>query len=414
MTGNALTPSSLRDRRIAPAAARAARKAEPSRSASSRSTRPRRDGRRRAPTRRAAPRGRTASASETQPAAGTISRGTSPRKTTGSTTSTATSDAVRASRASAPRARRPLREPPPRRAARPTSDERQPRPRLPAFHVARSRRSRRRRAPTAEPEAARRRRPRARPWRRPARRAPTSPRESRPITFSSRSEASAPAASTSARNVSVSASAYACTCAPSSQVRPWFPTSVSPIGFAVAFSAPSVCASARRASWTNCASRRAAAARQLGEQPLRALEPEDVEPASEERAVATVSKQVDVLDVRGDVRALQLAVQRVDERLHLLRQPRPQPARRDLVAQRRASAPSRAGRRRTRAGRSGPRRPCRSGARARPRPAAGARARRCGSRASIVASTWNVCPPTTRAGGRWSRSTSATRGFELE
>ena len=52
---------------------------------------------------------------------------------------------------------------------------------------------------------------------------PTRPRASRPITFSSRSEASEPAASISARKVIVSAIAVACTCAESAEVRPRLP-----------------------------------------------------------------------------------------------------------------------------------------------------------------------------------------------
>ena len=51
---------------------------------------------------------------------------------------------------------------------------------------------------------------------------------------------------------------------------------------------------------------------------LGLLEPEDVELPPEEAAVAAVKDQRHVLEVVVDVRLLQLAVERVDERLHLL------------------------------------------------------------------------------------------------
>ena len=72
----------------------------------------------------------------------------------------------------------------------------------------------------------------------------TSPRASRPITFSSRSAASAPAASSSARKVIVSASAYACTLAESSRGPAPALRVASSIGCAVAASASPVFASA--------------------------------------------------------------------------------------------------------------------------------------------------------------------------
>ena len=47
------------------------------------------------------------------------------------------------------------------------------------------------------------------------------------------------------------------------------------------------------------------------------VEPEHLELAAEELAAPAALEQVDVLEVRVDVGALQLAVERVDERLHL-------------------------------------------------------------------------------------------------
>ena len=61
--------------------------------------------------------------------------------------------------------------------------------------------------------------------------------------------------------------------------------------------------------------------RQRVELALRAVEPDHVEALAEEAAVAAVQQQLDVLEVRVDVRALELLVERVDERLHLLANP---------------------------------------------------------------------------------------------
>ena len=62
--------------------------------------------------------------------------------------------------------------------------------------------------------------------------------------------------------------------------------------------------------------------RQLPELLLGPVQPEDLELAPEEAAVAAVEDQPDVAEVGLDVRGLELAVQRVDERLHLLRHTR--------------------------------------------------------------------------------------------
>ena len=58
--------------------------------------------------------------------------------------------------------------------------------------------------------------------------------------------------------------------------------------------------------------------RQRVELLLRAVEPDHVEVLAEELAVAAVQEQLHVREVRVDVRALQLLIERVDERLHLL------------------------------------------------------------------------------------------------
>ena len=62
--------------------------------------------------------------------------------------------------------------------------------------------------------------------------------------------------------------------------------------------------------------------RQLPELLLRPVEAEDVEVPPQEAPVAAVEDQSHVTEVRLDVRGLELAVQRVDQRLHLLRHPR--------------------------------------------------------------------------------------------
>ena len=55
---------------------------------------------------------------------------------------------------------------------------------------------------------------------------------------------------------------------------------------------------------------------------LGPVEAEDVELPPEEAPVAAVEDQLHVAQVRLDVRRLELAVERVHERLHLLRDPR--------------------------------------------------------------------------------------------
>src|SRR5207253_2111949 len=78
-------------------------------------------------------------------------------------------------------------------------------------------------------------------------------------------------------------------------------------------------------------------ARELPEQALGSIEPEDLELSAEEGAGATVQDEPDVTEVRGDVGRLELAVQRVHERLHLLRDARRDAAVRRLEDQPRAA-----------------------------------------------------------------------------
>ena len=174
--------------------------------------------RRRAPSRRTGPRGRTGtrrspSRPRARPPAG---RGRRRRPAARRAARRATPSARRArARRRGRRARRARR---PRRRGRARRAAAAPTARRPSTFPTVDRDpedDRQRRA-----RARARRRPRARPSRRRSRPAPARPRTSRPITFSSRSEATAPAASRSARNEIVSAIPYACTCAESSQLRP--------------------------------------------------------------------------------------------------------------------------------------------------------------------------------------------------
>ena len=66
----------------------------------------------------------------------------------------------------------------------------------------------------------------------------------------------------------------------------------------------------------------APARRHAREQPLRPVEAEDGELAAEEAALAAVQQQLHEHEVRLDEDALELAIQLVDERLHLLRHAR--------------------------------------------------------------------------------------------
>ncbi len=156
----------------------------------------------------------------------------------------------------------------------------------------------------------------------------------------------------SARNVTVSAIPYDCTCADSSQLRPFAFGWRSWIGCAVACSAVPVRASPARAVWMKVRIvLHALRLRHRREQLLGAVEPEHRERLPEEAAAAAVQDQPHEDEVRLDEDALQLAVELVDERLHLLGDARRDGAAARLRARGSGSRRSSRARRRIRAGR---------------------------------------------------------------
>ena len=191
------------------------------------------------------------------------------RRRSASRRARATSEAERASRASAP-TRAPSAPSAPPASTSPTTSSGSRRhgspPVTPPISMTRRTRARSRARARARPLR------RARPSPRPARPSPTRPRASRPITFSSRSAASDPAASSSARNVIVSAERVRLHLRREHPGPARGPASrTSSIGCAVARSASPVLASASRASWRKSRSR--AVPRRVGHRARAASRP---------------------------------------------------------------------------------------------------------------------------------------------